>query len=54
MMLGNVFDEHCPVGHKSDPAPNMHCTCWYDGDGCCRCNDPAMTEEQKRAQGMEE
>jgi hypothetical protein len=19
MMLGNVFDEHCPVGHKSDP-----------------------------------
>lgn len=19
-----------------------HCECWYDGDGCCRCGDPAL------------
>jgi hypothetical protein len=38
------FDEYCPVGHDGDPAQNMHCTCWYDGDGCCRCKAPAMTD----------
>lgn len=53
------FDEHCPVGdslHADDnkePARNMHCACWYDGDGCCRCKAPAMTDEQREAQGME-
>lgn len=54
--FGPEFDEHCPVGDpdgsKGDPAPNMHCTCWYDGDGCCRCKAVPLTEEQMRAQGM--
>lgn len=41
--------EMCPKGTEDDPA---HCVHWYDGDECCRCNAPAMTEEQKQAQGM--
>jgi hypothetical protein len=55
------FDEYCPIGDSrhqdpltKDPARNMHCRCWYDGDGCCRCLAPAMTHEQKVAQGMED
>lgn len=54
------FDEFCPIGDmhntelSKDPAPNMHCSCWYDGDGCCRCKFPAMTTEEKIAQGMED
>jgi hypothetical protein len=53
------FDEFCSVGdslHADDnkePARNMHCSCWYDGDGCCRCKAPAMTVAQREAQGME-
>ena len=31
----------------------MHCDHWYDGDKCCSCGAPAMTDEEKRAQGME-
>lgn len=47
------MDEFCAVGKpESDPAPNMHCTCWYEGDGRCRCKAPGMTGEQKLAQGM--
>jgi len=29
-----------------------HCECWWDGDGCCLCDAPPMTEEEKREQGM--
>ena len=47
------FDEFCPVGKEDDVAPNMHCRCWYDGDGCCRCHARAMTNEERREQGME-
>lgn len=45
-------DEFCPVGKEDDVAPNLHCSCWYEGDGCCRCKTPAMTEDQMREQGM--
>jgi hypothetical protein len=55
------FDEHCPIGRwhdppdpSDDPSPNMHCTCWYDGDGCCRCKAPGLTREQRIEQGMDE
>lgn len=49
------FDEFCPVGNiQSDVAPYMHCTCWYDGDGCCRCHATALTDEEKRELGMED
>jgi hypothetical protein len=44
------FDEFCTVGHTDEG--HWHCRCWHDGDGCCRCKAPAMTEEQMREQGM--
>ena len=47
------MDEACPVG-SLDEDGKWHCRCWYDGDGCCRCKAPAMTNEEKSAQGMEE
>lgn len=37
----------CPLGPDG-----LHCTCWYDGDECCYCEDGAMTDEQKEDQGM--
>lgn len=39
-------DEHCGV-------KGQHCDCWYDGKPCCRCNAPAMSDDEKREQGME-
>ncbi len=30
----------------------IHCDCWYDGDRCCACGDPKMTEEEMYEQGM--
>ncbi len=50
------IDEYCPAEKTASGKPNIdhsHCQCWWDGDGCCRCKAPAMTEEQKREQGME-
>lgn len=33
--------EYCPVGGKGPLETHMHCACWWDGDGCCRCgSDP--------------
>lgn len=40
--------EACP--QRED---GQHCNCWFDGDACCNCGAPAMTEEEKAAQGME-
>ena len=28
----------------------MHCDHWFDGEACCACGTPAMTDEQKREQ----
>lgn len=41
-------DEDCPAVGSG----GQHCNCWYDGDGCCRCGAPPMTEDEQRAQGM--
>lgn len=41
-------DEYCP--ERDD---NIHCRCWYDGDGCCACNASPMTAKEKQEQGME-
>lgn len=30
----------------------QHCRHWYDGEACCACGDPPMTDEAKAAQGM--
>ena len=29
-----------------------HCEHWWDGDGCCSCGAPAMTQEEMIEQGM--
>lgn len=33
-------------------ADKLHCTCWYDGDACCNCSDPALPEETRTARGF--
>jgi hypothetical protein len=42
---------------EETPCPNsddkLHCRCWYDGDACCSCRAPAMTNAQRAEQGME-
>ena len=42
-------EEFCPEGTSDDA---FHCVHWYDGDACCACGAPPMTDEQKREQGM--
>lgn len=44
-------DEHCPAPNDS---AGTHCDHWWDGDACCYCKAPPMTDEEKRAKGMEE
>lgn len=44
-----MADEETPCPSSDDA---MHCRHWYDGEACCRCGAPAMSEEQKREQGM--
>jgi hypothetical protein len=41
--------EFCPK--RED---RQHCNCWYDGEVCCGCGAPVMTEAEKREQGLEE
>jgi hypothetical protein len=33
-------DEETPCPVRSD---KQHCNCWYDGEPCCACGDPAVT-----------
>lgn len=39
----------CGVEHEETPCPasndDAHCRCWYDGEGCCYCKDPAMLDD---------
>jgi len=41
-------EEFCP---KTED--HIHCEHWWDGECCCACGAPAMTDEQKLDQGME-
>jgi hypothetical protein len=41
-------DAFCP--NSKDGAG--HCEEWNDGDACCRCGAPAMTDQEKEDQGM--
>lgn len=43
--------EETPCPRSPD---GKHCRHWYDGDECCFCADPAMTEAQRVEQGMAE
>lgn len=29
----------------------IHCTCWYDGEKCCACGDPALPEDDRQKRG---
>jgi len=49
------------MNHKQKPKDNelypnskdkTHCNCWWNGNKCCICNSPAMSEEQMVEQGM--
>ncbi|MGH8899430.1 MAG: hypothetical protein ACRDZ4_20995 [Egibacteraceae bacterium] len=33
------WETACP-----ERADQKHCVCWYDGDPCCACGDPADSE----------
>ncbi len=48
MTLGE--NEFCPKGDEED---SVHCRCWYDGEKCCKCGAPEMTEEKRIEQGCE-
>lgn len=36
----------------ADSPDGIHCRHWYDGDACCYCAAPPMTDDEKRAHGM--
>jgi hypothetical protein len=42
-------EERCPARPG-----DTHCERWWDGEVCCACGAAAMTDEQKREQGMDE
>jgi hypothetical protein len=42
------YDQECPASKDG----RGHCMCWWDGDDCCWCGAPAMTEEAKLEAGM--
>ena len=44
----------CAEGACPEHEDGIHCEHWWDGDGCCACAAPAMTEDEKHAQGMED
>lgn len=39
-------------GHCHAREDCIHCDHWWDGDGCCSCGAPAMTQEEMIEQGM--
>lgn len=43
--------------HWETPCPKredkLHCECWYDGEKCCACGDPEMSDEEREEKGME-
>jgi len=47
LLIADPDEGYCAV---SDDA--IHCPHWWDGDGCCLCDAPPMTEEEKKEQGM--
>jgi len=58
--MHNVMKAHkqkiVPAAMDDEPCykrtDQTHCRCWWDGDACCACGAPAMSEDQKMTQGM--
>ena len=44
------MDWETPCPKRAD---KTHCDCWYDGETCCACGAPAMTDAKRAEQGME-
>lgn len=55
--LDGLADEREDASDWETPCPKrddrIHCHCWWEGERCCSCGAPAMTEQEKRDQGME-
>lgn len=47
LLIDNPDEGFCSVSDDE-----IHCPHWWDGDGCCLCDAPPMTDEEKREQGM--
>lgn len=43
----NPDRSYCPA--RED---HQHCDCWWEGDACCACGAPGMTDDEKRECGM--
>jgi len=41
-------------GYCEKHEEGTHCECWWDGEACCACGAPGMTEDERRAQGMDD
>ena len=37
-----VENDETPCPKRED---KQHCNCWYDGEACCACGDPALPKE---------
>lgn len=40
-------------GYCAESRDRIHCQHWWDGDECCVCHAEAMTDEEKKEQGMD-
>lgn len=45
--MPDINPESCPT--RDD---GTHCVHWWDGEQCCSCKASAMTDDEKREQGM--
>lgn len=36
---GKIIDEETPCPKRDD---EIHCVCWWEGEACCACDDPAF------------
>jgi len=43
--MDDDWETECPKREDK-----QHCNCWYDGDACCACGDPATNSEDRGEQ----
>lgn len=52
---GPGHPEWCPGQAPPNEGENhSHCEHWFDGETCCWCAAPEMTQEERIAQGCDE
>jgi len=44
------LERECPARPLTEGVPDdgMHCECWYEGLGCCRCADGEVRPGRRR------